>query len=133
MCSLRQDYGLLGFKPAGDSHTFLDLNGPNKVCMDQEMVHSLHSPISTVACAVNLTSTHGRRKRDEEMNEEEPQAKIVKSEFHNPPVTSISLPPAFGDTLISGSQGNTTANRLCAGDEKKRTPNDADEEMEDIE
>lgn len=79
-CSLRQDYGLLEFKPAGDystPDTFLDLNGANKVCVDQEMVHD--SPILTVACPVNLTTlTQGRRKRDEEMNEEEPQAKIVK-------------------------------------------------------
>lgn len=107
MCSLRQDYELLKFKVADDystPHTFLD-----------------------------LTSIHGRRKRDEEMNEEEPQAKIVKCEFHNSPVTGISVPPAFGDALIGGSQGNTTANGLCTGDEKKRTPNDADEEMEDIE
>ncbi|XP_074334533.1 uncharacterized protein LOC141671962 isoform X1 [Apium graveolens] len=136
MCSLRQDYGLLGFKSAGDyptPHTFLDLNGANKVCVDQEMVHSLHSPISTVACAVNLTSTHGRRKRDEEMNEEEPQAKIVKCDFRNSPVTVISLPPAFGDPLISGSQGYNTASGLGTGDEKKRSPDDADEEMEDIE
>lgn len=136
MCSLRQDYGLLEFKPASDyftPHTFPHLNEANKVCLDQEMVHSLHSPISTVACAVNLTSTHGRRKRDEEMNEEEPQAKIVKSGFHNSAVTSISLPLAYGDAFISGSQGTTTANRLCTGDEKKRAPNDADEEMEDIE
>lgn len=129
MCSLRQDYGLLEFELGGGysiPQTLLNLSGANKFCVDQELVHSLHSPVSTVACAVNLTSTHGRRKRDEDMNEEEPQAKMVKCKFHNSPVTCISLPPAVGDTLVNGSQGTGYG-------KNKTTLNNADEEMEDIE
>lgn len=127
ICKSGVNYALPAFKPA-DENTFFDLendvNGGNKVSGDQEMVHL---PVS--ACLVNPTNPHGRRKREEEMNEEAMRNKIVKYNFHENSVTEKFLPFVVSDALISGSEVNTPAH----GNEMETTVHDdGDEDMEDM-
>lgn len=134
ICMSRADYELPAFKPA-DDNTFFDIGnvatGKDKVAEDQEMVHLLHNPFSAAACVVKSTATHGRRKREEEMNEEATPNKIVKYNSHENSYPVNVLPFTGGDALITGSEVNNPAHGVCTGSlMENAVHDDSDEEME---